>query len=319
MGKTSLLVSELLLIGDRPVFVDGIKDLLVPHFEAEDVNQWHDWLPEGALLVVDECQRYFRPRIAGSQVPASVQAFETHRHRGADIWLITQAPNFLDANVRRLVGRHIHIRDTVLGRHLYEGVECGEPESKMARDNATKRKFSPPKKVFSLYKSAEVHTKQKRRMSRLPLVFGGALIALLVVGWNISNSLAKHLPGAQDEMAKGVASPEGQQGLKSNPTGSVLQENQEKTSIQAKFTPPDIFHEFTAPAYDHLRQVRAMPYPSACVMNVKRCRCYPEQGTPLDTLPDDECRRFATTPTFNPYEGEDMQVPARLAQTSGHG
>lgn len=114
---------------------------------------------KGALLVIDECQRHFRPRPSGSAVPDHVAALEVHRHQGLDIWLVTQRPGLVDSNVRSLCGQHIALRSTPFGRYKYEWPEVGDIESKMSRDTAAKGRYKLPKHVFSLYKSAEAHTK----------------------------------------------------------------------------------------------------------------------------------------------------------------
>lgn len=119
---------------------------------------------KGALLVIDEAQRHFRPRPSGSVVPDHVAALEVHRHQGLDIWLVTQRPGLIDSNVRSLVGRHIALRSTSLGRYKYEWPEVGDIESKMSRDTAARSRYKLPKHVFGLYKSAEVHTMQKHTM-----------------------------------------------------------------------------------------------------------------------------------------------------------
>ncbi len=119
----------------------------------------------GALLVIDECQSFFRPRPAGSPVPDHVAALEVHRHQGLDIWLITQRPGLIDSNVRGLCGRHIALRSTALGRYKYEWPECGDIDSKMSRDVAARTRFKLPKSVFGLYKSAEVHTAHGHSLS----------------------------------------------------------------------------------------------------------------------------------------------------------
>lgn len=114
---------------------------------------------KGALLVIDECQRHFRPRPSGSAVPDHVAALEVHRHQGLDIWLVTQRPGLVDSNVRALCGKHIALRSTPFGRYKYEWPEVGDIESKMSRDTAAKGRYKLPKHVFGLYKSAEAHTK----------------------------------------------------------------------------------------------------------------------------------------------------------------
>lgn len=130
---------------------------------------------KGALLVIDEAQRHFRPRASGSTVPDHVAALEVHRHQGLDIWLVTQRPGLIDSNVRALVGRHIALRATSLGRWKYEWPEVGDIESKSSRDTAARSRYKLPRHVFQLYKSAEVHTMQKHT-----LPFTAKLLILLV-------------------------------------------------------------------------------------------------------------------------------------------
>lgn len=119
---------------------------------------------KGALIVIDECQDHFRPRPAGSVVPDHVAALEVHRHQGLDIWLITQRPGLVDSNVRSLVGRHIALRSTSLGRYKYEWPEVGDIESKFARDTAARTRYKLPRHVFGLYKSADQHTETKHSL-----------------------------------------------------------------------------------------------------------------------------------------------------------
>ena len=70
-GKTLSVVAKLAKnkdFLDRPLYVDGIPDLdndKIPHLpipDGETVQSWPDWAPPGAIIVVDECQRHFRPR-----------------------------------------------------------------------------------------------------------------------------------------------------------------------------------------------------------------------------------------------------------------
>jgi zona occludens toxin (predicted ATPase) len=130
---------------------------------------------QGALLVIDECQRHFRPRPAGSNVPDFVAALEVHRHQGLDIWLVSQRPGLVDANVRAICDKHIALRKTPFGRYKYEWSEVGDIESKSSRDTASKSRFNLPKHAFSLYKSAEVHNVTKHSMP-----FVGKLLILII-------------------------------------------------------------------------------------------------------------------------------------------
>lgn len=173
---------------------------------------------KGALLVIDEAQRHFRPRPAGSPVPDHVAALEVHRHQGLDIWLVTQRPGLLDSNVRALCGKHIALRSTPFGRYQYEWPEVGDIESKVSRDTAAKSRYRLPKHVFGLYKSAEAHTKHKHT---LPLAAKALLVLLPLAVFLFYNSYniihgkfnpeqpqpaqaepAKHQPGAPIQQAK---------------------------------------------------------------------------------------------------------------------
>jgi zona occludens toxin (predicted ATPase) len=92
----------------REVHYSGIADLKLPWIELEDPTKWNT-LPPGSIIVIDECQRVFRPRGSGATVPPYIADLETHRHKGYDIYLITQHAMLVDQNIRRLVGKHQHI------------------------------------------------------------------------------------------------------------------------------------------------------------------------------------------------------------------
>jgi len=218
MGKTAMLVHTLLKnekagFASRPVFVMGINNLLLEHTQAPPVEQWTEkrvssedpslfldyyTFPPNSILVVDEAQRVFRNRSSGTKPPPHVMALETHRHTGLDIILLTQKPHLLDINARELVGRHVHIKNTILGRKLFEWFEFNDVTNRSNLDAATKRSYSPPKEVFSLYKSAEVHTKQPRRIHQIWLYLFIATIAMFYFGNKIYSRISEKLHPLQE-------------------------------------------------------------------------------------------------------------------------
>ena len=189
-GKTASMVDFLSkLPGDRPIFVDGLEGLTLPH-TVVDSNNWHTELPDGAILVIDEVQRVWRPRASGAAVPKSVSELETHRHRGIDIFCTTQGPRLIDANVRSLIGRHVHIRDTgVMGRYWYEWPECND--GLLWKVCLNKHKFSLPKSAFSLYKSASVHTVPVRGVPRILYIVAALALALIFLIYMIYGIVTK--------------------------------------------------------------------------------------------------------------------------------
>lgn len=135
---------------------------------------------KGGLVIIDECQTYFRPRSSSSKVPDFIAAFEVHRHQGLDFWLLTQSPNLIDANLKRLVSRHIHIHTSGMGKKRLEWAEQQDPNNRSSRASANVKPYKPNPKVFDLYRSATAHTKMRIKMPNgvYTLVF----LFLLLIG-----------------------------------------------------------------------------------------------------------------------------------------
>lgn len=114
---------------------------------------WYLWVTPGSVIVVDEAQRFLRPRPAGSRVPLYIQLLEYHRHFGVHFVFITQKERLLDTNVRMLAGQHIHITSNWRGRFLYEWSEVKDSDSKVEKQTAASKKYTLPKHVFGLYTS----------------------------------------------------------------------------------------------------------------------------------------------------------------------
>lgn len=312
-GKTSLLVSMLMEREDlknRPLFVDGIPDLKIEHFslpENCDMTTWHEWAPTGAILVIDECQRIFRPRSAGSKVPEFVAQLETHRHKGIDFFLLTQHPRLIDINVRTLVGNHKHISMTNLGiRRITEWQRCANPEQKSELENGLTSIFKLKKQAFGMYRSAEEHTKIKVKKSfwlyGLPL----AMLFVLFFLWksyHFVDSMSHQTENkinANRQTDQEIHQPKSgslKQETPNLPTTGNLKPEEFKPSIDGK--------PWTRPIYNEInRRFVAMEFPSGCVINQKsdQCHCYTEQGTLLRELDDGLCRDYAINGIFNPYK-----------------
>ena len=209
-GKTSLLLEILMeeCKKGRKIYCDNVPELVLRCEKAGRIDKWQEgnwlgidsydplspddpdfdpdscWKPNGnerpdagALIVVDEAQRWFRPRNSSKGVPDHVAALEVHRHQGLDFLFITQRTRLLDSNVTGLCSKHIHIKVTPFGRKKYEWAEIGNPDSRDQRSTAAVSRYKPNPQVFGLYKSASLHTKLKHK---LPNVFWLFLIACTV-------------------------------------------------------------------------------------------------------------------------------------------
>ena len=72
----------------------------------------HSWqnAPDGSILVIDECQKFFPATSINTKSPSYVLDLAECRHRGFDVYLITQSPHLIDPKIKAWVSPHIHYR-----------------------------------------------------------------------------------------------------------------------------------------------------------------------------------------------------------------
>lgn len=309
-GKTLYAVDQILqpeAKAGRQLFVDGIPDLLITHEPAPDPMDWPSWAPQGAHIVIDEVQRIWRPESAGKVVPPSIAELETHRHRGLDFTIMTQHPNLIHSNVRRLVGRHIHVRRTGLGVVVYEWPECKTNPDTAWRSALTKLRWKHPKSAFGLYKSASIHQKVKFRLPKAIWLIIIPLLVFPLAGYVIYNVLSQPLSkaavsGGQPQQPASFISKSQQApgGVPSQPGQQQAPQQPVEINIREQFIPRISGQPETAPAYDNLRVVKSMPRVAACMKSDTSCVCYTEQSTRID-MSDDQCRQQLERKTYDPY------------------
>lgn len=327
-GKTLYTVSKLLQesFKDRTVYVCRIPNLLLPHEVLSgdednppadsDVFHWFDGrVPNGSVIVIDEAQRVFRPRSASSPVPPHVAKLETHRHMGLDFVLITQHPQLIDVNVRRLVGRHLDVRRMFGfggGALVYEWDHC-QLDTKNVR-SATRRPFRYKKADFQLYKSAEVHTKPTNKVPTIFKVFIALLLLMPLLIWYGFKRVDKHM--GRDEQA---TLPEVAQTASHLPAGTIdvsrgfASGDKEHVMTAEEYSQslePRIFGLLhTAPRYDQVTKPVRAPLPVSCIkMEGKGCKCYTQDATPYHTT-EDRCERIVAGGIFFDFVPEP-QKPA---------
>lgn len=332
-GKTARGVEVLKKKAEEgcPIFQTGIPELKIPHFPVPPIDEWTELrpdpdnpqvmcayftFPENSVIFLSEAQRWFRPRPSGAKVPDHVAAFETVRHTGVIFIFDTQHPDFIDSHVRKLVGQHIHLLDHgLMGRWHYEWPYAGRPED--FKNAPIKKKYTLPKDVFGLYKSASLHIKRKYTVPPWMIILALITLMLLVIGWRIYHRI--------DEISQPAATVQ----PATTPQASAALPAAALSSTPPAKDPADLLVEFvpvlpgrpeTAPAYDGLRQVKHMPQVVGCVQTPTRCTCQNQQGLDagLDTL---QCRQWLVNPPFNPYRDiekaqEAKPVPVQQAQNA---
>ena len=142
----------------RPIYtnVEGIK------LEVEPLpDDWRD-TPEGSVILMDEAQQIWpstgRPGVSQNE---QIRSLETHRHTGHDFILVTQFPTLIDSHVRKLVGKHEHLRRALGGAdasHVHAKNEVFDVKDKGDLNNADHHVWQFDKKIYKLYKSASIHT-----------------------------------------------------------------------------------------------------------------------------------------------------------------
>jgi hypothetical protein len=286
----------------RRVYYHGIKDLRVPgwvELDEEEIKRWWE-LESGAIILIDEAQRLFRPRAPGASVPEHVEKLETHRHKGHDLFLITQHPMLLDSNTRRLTGKHRHLvrmwgasRATV---HEWDQVFDQVDKS---RASSIKSQWSYPKELFQIYKSAEVHTHKMRLPFRVmfliasPLVIAGvAYVVVQAMGSGVfasgfGSKAASSGLGGRSSLLGGTAAG----GV---PGGQKLSR---RDWVEA-YRPRVVDIPASAPVFDSLTAPKSFPRIAACVRMGDRCSCYSQQATVLK-VEDDMCRQVVAHGYFD--------------------
>lgn len=335
-------VDEKALREGRTVYYHNIKGLKpellkASWFEFEDPHLWHQ-LPNDSIVVIDEAQGWFGQRDPRARPPEHITRFETMRHNGFEVHLITQDPRYLDVHLRRLCNGHIHywrvFKSSQLLRFESEAV-IEKVEVKSSFKDADKKTIRLDKKYFGVYTSTEAkHHFQFKAPKKMIFAVLALLAALFMVLRAYSryeeSSVAAQTADSAPTMAEQVKS---SVGSLINPA-NVLTKNEPVTldAYLAKRTPriPDL--PSSAPIYDELTQPQTYPKLS-CVMSsdegyIERnrqryrviksadkayiCECFTQQGTWHKTS-FSFCRNTVQRGYFDPAK-PDPQPPSRFNQ-----
>lgn len=307
-GKSALCVDLIISeYKDRLIYNDGLEGLQVENTPI-DALKWHEDAPDGALIIVDEVQRKWRPRGPSAKVPPSVAALETHRHRGIDFIVITQNLKLVDVNVRSLTGRHLHIRDTgFLGRWLYEWPEADLNNNWKRCEN--KRRYKLPKHVFNLYKSASLHTKPVRNIPRMVYIVGALLLAFCVLAFVIYGRL-NDTPKAPENSS--AAAPTSASVISGGAPDHADASLMKLIDDRIDWVPRVSTYPESAPAYDEVRKVAIFPRVIGGICMQGICKCFTQQGTNAG-LGSEECKHEIDNPRFDAY-AQDQHPPQQPPQ-----
>lgn len=317
-GKTLYAVTKVDKLAkeqNRQVYYNGIEGLTLDWLLLEDATQWHnpDHVPDGAIVVIDEAQRVFPPRSTGSRVPAHVQPFDTHRHRGLDIYLITQDPLLIDSFARNLAGEHIHVLRPFGTQQakVYRWEHVVDPDSRSERNLAVDTSFFRyPKESFDKYKSATVHT-VKRKIPWKLAIGAPLVIALLAIAVTVAYKTLNKISGKNQTNDHSISSGQNPSAMRvgmvsSTPNAPPLTTEEYVKRMEPRV--PDM--PDSAPIYDQIATPSILPVLAGCIKMASVCQCYTQQGTRVKNVSGEMCVAIATGDSrFVHYDSKTLGIP----------
>lgn len=342
IGKTAFVVDMIMHeedYKDRKLFCN-INGLKLPHHQPPEGHSWEDmyeWLKWeeniGSLVVFDEVQDLYPKRYGNGKMPPNVSFLNVHGHYGIDMIFITQSPKIIDLNLKEVVNKHIHITANQMGGltrlEWNEAVTNTTSEAKRAVSSVHKIN----EEVFDYYKSAEVHSHNKKVRSRwwYVLVFGPFVVLFMLsivgyMGWRTYQGFkAKGNAQASQQQTQTASEPANP----TNPVAGITQATQAATSPggeNANLT-PEMFVPTLAerpeskPLYNGVRQVRQFERVAACIDGGKSgCACYTDQATKVREVPEALCKQYALEGLpFNPYKETSQDNAGQQQATMAEG
>jgi len=303
----------------RRVLIDGINGIdhvatgTLPY--ESRIDEWRSVLQPGDVLIVDEVQRYLPKTLTTRGIPKWVEDFSVNRHSGIDLLFITQDAQNIDPYVRRLVNVHRHYVNRY-GRQesrvytWFDGVH--DPKKETDKKRAERTIWHYPNNIYTLYKSAELHTRKKttpRAQKVMVLGVVAMLIFAIVAGVMMYRLAHPDLPktASTDKHPSAAAEPSGFFGGLS---GSHERKPMTKAEWVKRFEPRFEGIPWSEPIFDD-RKAESQPEVYCISVEYGKCRCHSEQGTLL-TMNDQQCRNIALNGLYNPFRRprEDRELRA---------
>ena len=289
--------------------------------------------------MIDESQGTFGLDVRGRV--DKITQFETHRHHGWDVHIITQHPSLICQPVRKLVGKHINFirpygRTKGIFRHEYE-MCIDRPEKRSNFQLSQESKIEYDKHYFGLYKSATVHTHKKitpKFVKIIPIIILMLLCGTGLFVWGmyyLMHSMDGEVPSEQTSTE---VLPPATPGTKVEALPSRPVATDAPNDYAQQNTPRVADIAASAPRYDAVNKPRDFPRPM-CISSTDpgfistakgrgikvgyfegqpvSCQCYTQQVTRMDTSID-----FCMSVVRNGYF-DDTQPQRQIATSNSRG
>lgn len=234
------------------------------------LRNWHNWAKPGAKIFFDEFQKFWPPRANGAAVPPDIQALDTHRHMGVDFVVITQNCNNVDRHLLGLVDRHIHVR-RVANMPLAVVYEWDHASRSLNyRNSMSKSPWRYPVKAYKLYKSAELHTKQKRKIPSILWFILAGFCGAAYAFPTLQTRLTERITGKKPEVVAKADQPKAE-GLTTYTKDGVQYTVETTHTTGAPLT--------VAPASSVPASAPVQPVVAGCMVSpAGACKCFDVQG-----------------------------------------
>ncbi len=335
-GKTAYALDKAFQFqkAGRAIYAHGVKDLdyqKAGWTYLEDPRQW-DQLPDGSVILLDECYTVFPNRNPGAAVPPFIQAMATHRHRGFDFIMVAQQGLQLDPFLRGLYEEHVHVRQTSVIRSKTKLKRWNQYQSNVQGACNDVVDWVRPKYVFDYYTSTTLVTTKRQIPMWLRWVGIGVLVLLLLlfaIRWYFASKIAEYeKPAATANAALRGGAPASATSVAGAGAGAAVT-YETPTDYAKAHLPRFATMPWTAPVFDQ-RATTADPQLYCMSSQSGRdgqgrqteggCTCMTEQGTAYD-ISQPECRTIARYGgVYNPYkQQQEMQQgpPPPAPSTAG--
>lgn len=332
----------------RMVYFCNFRNLKAEQYGLTTMDHFKEWVnvPDGSLIIIDEVQEFTRDvptNVKTEDLPDWMTLLEKHRHRGIDIYVVTQHPMFIHTHIRRLLEKHVHMQ-RVQGmpwsnRREWQQV-CNEPENLLnctIKAGCTTTVYRPSKKVFNYYESTTEDTHKFKippKLIKSVLILGSVACFAVYMGLPVAQ---KYLNLSDKEITDNAVQIDAND---TRPQHVILEEHKAKSmgltveqyrdlqnpsvrdsellatnhndleSIAVQYSPSKPYQ-----TYDLTYEITAKPVFSGCVKFDGRYIAYTQQGTKLEVSASD-CRRLIEDGDrpFNYFKTEQqLQVNQQLA------
>lgn len=271
-------------------------------YEFEDPTKWYE-LPHNSIIVIDEAQGWFGNRDPRHKPEQHLTAFETMRHSGFEVHLITQDPRFLDTHARRLANTHIHYWRVMKSKQLLRfssEVVIERVDVMSAFKDADRTRLRIDAKMFDKYTSSNAEHHFRFTPSK-KLIW--AIIIITTTAFFSYRFYKKYTSPPPDSVSGAV--PENQQspgGIASvlnmvSPAGEATEKKDPVAEYIELHTPRLKNVPSSAPIYDELTAPQTYPKLTCMSSDAESftarlnawqvkdgvgCQCYTQQATRLD-------------------------------------